>query len=44
MSFLPDDWLDRLAQAPAWLGCVASLILWAILTEAMYSILGANRK
>jgi xanthine/uracil permease len=44
MSFLPEHWLDRLVQAPAWLHCIAAVILWAILTEAMYFIFRASRK
>jgi hypothetical protein len=42
--FMPEDWLDTLSQAPAWLHCLAFAILWAILTEATYFIFRASSK
>jgi hypothetical protein len=42
--FMPENWLDTLSQAPAWLYCIVFVILWAILTEAMYFIFRTSRK
>jgi hypothetical protein len=38
ISFMPASWLDRLEQGPAWLYCIASTILWVILSTAIYFI------
>jgi len=43
LSFMPDGWLDWLGEAPAWIYCIASVILWATLSEAMYLIFRASR-
>jgi hypothetical protein len=36
LSFMPEGWLDWLSQSPAWIYCIASVILWATLSEAVY--------
>lgn len=38
LSFLPEGWLDRLGEAPAWTYCLVSLMLWAALSEGMYLV------
>lgn len=42
LSFMPEAWLDRLGEAPAWVYCIASIILWASLSEVMYLIFRAS--
>ena len=44
LSFMPEGWLDWLSEAPAWIYCIASVVLWAILSEAMYLIFRASRE
>jgi uncharacterized protein (DUF983 family) len=44
LSFMPDGWLDWLGDAPAWIYCIASVVIWAILSEAMYLIFRASRE
>jgi hypothetical protein len=44
LSFMPDGLLDWLGEAPAWLYCVASVILWAGLSEGMYLVFRASQK
>jgi len=42
LSFMPEGWLDWLSQSPAWMYCIASVILWATLSEAVYLIFRAS--
>ena len=44
LSFMPGAWLDWLSDAPAWIYCIASVVLWASLSEAMYIILRASHE
>jgi hypothetical protein len=44
LSFMPDGLLDWLGEAPAWLYCVVSVILWAALSEGMYLVFRASQK
>jgi len=43
LAFMPDNWLDWLGKAPAWLYCVVSITLWAALSEGMYLVFNASR-
>jgi hypothetical protein len=42
LSFMPNGWLDWLSEAPGWIYCIASIILWAILSQTMYLIFRAS--
>jgi hypothetical protein len=42
LSFMPEGWLDRLGEAPAWVYCIVSVVLWASLSEVMYLIFRAS--
>ncbi len=42
LSFMPEDWLDWLGEAPAWTYCIVSIILWASLSEGMYLVFRAS--
>jgi hypothetical protein len=44
LSFLPGDWLERLGQAPSWVYCIVSVVLWASLSGVMYPIFGTSRE
>jgi hypothetical protein len=44
LSFMPDDWLGWLGEAPAGIYCVASVTLWVAFSEAMYLIFRALRE
>jgi hypothetical protein len=41
LSVMPDHWLNWLSNAPASTYCVATIIVWAALTQAMYLIFRA---
>ena len=42
LSFMPEGWVDRLSQAPAWVYCIVSVIVWAASREVMYLIFRAS--
>jgi len=44
LSFMPGAWLDWLGDAPAWIYCIASVAVWAGLSEAMYIIFRASHE
>jgi hypothetical protein len=44
LSFMPENWLDSLGQAPAWIYCIASVILWATLSASTYLIFRASHR
>ncbi|MBV8773784.1 MAG: hypothetical protein JO166_15875 [Deltaproteobacteria bacterium] len=44
LSFMPSSWLDGLHQAPAWIYCLGSVILWAGLSAGMYLVFRASRE
>jgi hypothetical protein len=37
-SFMPEDWIDCLGKSPAWICSIASMVLWATLSAAMYLV------
>jgi hypothetical protein len=42
LSFMPENWLDSLGEAPAWIYCIASVLLWATLSASTYLIFHAS--
>jgi hypothetical protein len=38
LSFMPGGLLDWLGEAPAWVYCIVSVVLWAVLSKAMYLV------
>jgi hypothetical protein len=45
LSFMPEDWIDWLGNSPAWICCVASMVLWSILSAAMFLVFrGSSEK
>lgn len=38
LSFMPDDYLDWLGEAPAWIYCLVSVTLWTALSGGMYLV------
>jgi hypothetical protein len=42
LSFMPNGWLDWLGEAPAWIYCIGSIIMWAISSAAMYLVFHAS--
>jgi hypothetical protein len=44
LSFMPEGCLDWLGEAPAWVYCVISVILWAALSEGMYLVFRASQE
>jgi hypothetical protein len=43
LSFMPDGWLDWLGEAPAWIYCLVSVVLWVTSSGAMYLVFRAPR-
>jgi uncharacterized protein (DUF983 family) len=41
LSLMPDGWLDWLGNAPAWIYCIASVVVWFTLSEVMYLLFRA---
>jgi hypothetical protein len=41
LSLMPENWIDSLGKSPAWICCVASMVLWSILSAAMYLVFRA---
>jgi hypothetical protein len=44
LSFMPEDWLDWLGEAPPWIYCIASVIVWAAFSEGMYLIFRSSQE
>ena len=44
LSFMPEGWLDWLGEASPWSYCVASVVLCAALSEAMYPVFRGSRE
>jgi hypothetical protein len=42
LSFMPENWIDCLGKSPAWICCVASMILWSTLSAAVYPVFRAS--
>jgi bacterioferritin len=42
LSFMPEGWLDWLGEAPAWIYCILSIVLWAASSVSMYLIFRAS--
>ena len=36
LSFMPEDWIDWLANSPPWICCAVSMVLWSTLSAAMF--------
>jgi hypothetical protein len=44
LSFMPEDWIDRLGDSPAGIYCVGSMVLWSTLSAAMFLVFRASAK
>jgi hypothetical protein len=38
LSLMPEDWIDWLGTSPAWICCVASVVLWSTLSAALFLV------
>jgi hypothetical protein len=44
LSFMPDTWLDWLGEAPAWIYCLISIVLWIDSSEMIYLVFRTSRQ